>query len=100
MGPTDAFLMTVHPATVRSVLSGSGLDAIIFTDGFIYHRFSLLFSTLKGNLIKIIDINILATSILLVSLEYTNRILYSLMIIFFLDPKDEFSYSLMRPWIG
>uniref|UniRef100_K1QQU8 Cytochrome P450 4F6 n=1 Tax=Magallana gigas TaxID=29159 RepID=K1QQU8_MAGGI len=39
MGPTDAFLMTVHPATVRSVLSGS-------------------------------------------------------------DPKDEFSYSLMRPWIG
>lgn len=25
MGPTDAFLMTVHPATVRSVLSGSGL---------------------------------------------------------------------------
>lgn len=100
MGPTDAFLMTVHPATVRSVLSGSGLDAIIFTDGFIYHRFSLLFSTLKGNLIKIIDINILATSILLVSLKYTNCILYSLMIIFFLDPKDEFSYSLMRPWIG
>ncbi|XP_061174813.1 cytochrome P450 4F12-like [Saccostrea echinata] len=39
MGPTDAFLMTVHPATVRSVLSGT-------------------------------------------------------------DPKDEFSYSLMRPWIG
>lgn len=59
MGPTDAFLMTVHPATVRSVLSGSGLDAIIFTDRFIYHRFSLIFSTSKDNLNKIININIL-----------------------------------------
>ncbi|KAK3092763.1 hypothetical protein FSP39_006985 [Pinctada imbricata] len=39
MGPTDVFLMAVHPTTVRSVLSGS-------------------------------------------------------------DPKDEFSYALMRPWIG
>ncbi|CAC5390681.1 CYP4B1 [Mytilus coruscus] len=39
MGPTDAFLMTVHPSTVKYVLSGT-------------------------------------------------------------DPKDEFSYALMRPWIG
>ncbi|KAJ8308735.1 hypothetical protein KUTeg_013609 [Tegillarca granosa] len=39
MGPFDAFLMTVHPSTVKTVLSGS-------------------------------------------------------------DPKDEFSYALMRPWIG
>jgi hypothetical protein len=37
MGPTDAFLMAVHPATVRSVLSGTGKSYVVNRPG-LYRR--------------------------------------------------------------